>query len=75
MARQDELLKFKVEKYDGREEYFGSPVFVTPRGYRFLNSKPKSFMDEFWHALIEKITLPIFIAIVIAMVLAFFGLA
>lgn len=50
-ARTQALLDFEVEKYDGRDDYFGSPVSITPRGLEFLETKSQTWWTRQFEAL------------------------
>jgi hypothetical protein len=50
-ARTQALLDFEVKKYDGRDDYFGSPVSITPRGLEFLETKSQTWWTRQFEAL------------------------
>jgi len=77
-AREAGFLRFETEPYNGREEYFGSPVFVTPAGYSQLGvgklqNIPTIFGTIFSYFL-EHVGWPIFAGVVIVILISLFGL-
>jgi len=54
-ARSQSLLTFEVKPYDGREDYFGSPVSITPSGVEFLETKSRTWWSRQLNALADNV--------------------
>lgn len=71
-AREAGLVRFDTAPYDGRDEYFGSPVFVTPLGYNKLSPAKHSLKSTFAY-LFEQVGWPLIVVILGLIITALFG--